>query len=527
MKKYCLLFTLLMGCFTLIIAQNETDGLRKLNIAVYAVERFYVDSVNKPKLIEDAIVGMLKELDPHSTYLDPEEVKEMNEPLQGNFDGIGVQFNMLNDTLFVIATVAGGPSEKVGIVAGDRIVAVNDTTIAGVKMPNSDIMKRLRGVKGTTVDVRVIRRGVEEPIDFKIVRDKIPIYSIDATYMASPKTGYIKLSRFGATTTEEFLKALNTLKGEGMVNLILDLQGNGGGFLTAAIDMTNQFLNPTELIVYTEGRNAAREDVYADKKGIMHKNKLVVLVDESSASASEIVAGAIQDHDRGVIVGRRTFGKGLVQRPVPLPDHSMLRLTVARYFTPSGRSIQKPYEGGVEHYNKDLINRYNKGELTNADSIHFPESERYKTINKQRTVYGGGGIMPDMFVPLDTTKYTNAHRDIVAQGIINQFVTNYFDINQPKLRAEYPDFNSYNSKFEVSQEMVDQLLETAAKEKLTIDSEQFAKSASLIKLQMKGMIARDLFDVSEFYRVMNPSNNSFIKALEIIENDHLYHQILQ
>lgn len=526
MKNFLLgVAVVLSAMATVVSAQREPESFRKLRMAAYAIDRFYVDTVNDTKLAEDAIIGMLKELDPHSTYMNPEEVKEMNEPLQGNFDGIGVQFNMLNDTLFIINTVAGGPSEKVGVLAGDRIIAVNDTAIAGVKMSNNDIMRRLRGPKGTPVEIEVLRRGVNNPITFRIIRDKIPIYSIDATYMADSKTGYIRVSRFGATTSEEFVEALEKLKKEGMQNLILDLEGNGGGYLNAAIDMANEFLNAGQLIVYTQGRTQPREEAISNNNGEMKSGKLIVLVDESSASASEIVSGAIQDLDRGVIVGRRTFGKGLVQRPIPLPDGSMMRLTVARYYTPSGRSIQKPYEDGLDNYNRDLINRYNSGELTNADSIHFPDSLRYKTING-RTVFGGGGIMPDFFVPLDTTRYTDAHRDIVAKGILNQYVINYFDQHQKELKEKYADFSAFDKGFSVTPEMLANLKADAEKEEIKIDPEQFEKSTPLIKLQIKALVARDLFTVSDYFRVMNQQSDSYRKALELINDDARYKKLL-
>ena len=525
MKK--LLYTLLLLTAFAVsgVAQREPDAFRKLRLAAYAVDRFYVDSVNDDKLVEDAIIGMLRELDPHSTYMNPEEVKEMNEPLQGNFDGIGVQFNMLNDTLFIINTVAGGPSEKVGVLAGDRILAVNDTVIAGKKMTTSDIMKRLRGPKGTSVNIDVLRRGVKQPIRFRIVRDKIPIYSIDATYMADAHTGYIRVSRFGATTTDEFREALATLKKEGMKNLILDLEGNGGGYLNAAIDMANEFLDAGELIVYTEGRTQPRDEALSNSKGQMKDGKLIVLVDESSASASEIVSGAIQDLDRGLIVGRRTFGKGLVQRPVPLIDGSMMRLTVARYYTPSGRCIQKPYADGVEDYNRDLINRYNSGELTSADNIHFPDSLRYRTAGG-RTVYGGGGIMPDYFIPLDTTRYTDAHRNIVAKGVLNQYVIGYFDKNQQELKAAYPTFEAFDKGFVVSDAMMAQLRADAEKDSIKIDDAQFAKSAPLIKTQIKALVARDLFTMSDYYRVINNESDAYRKALELINDDKAYRKLL-
>lgn len=509
-----------------VLAQREPDAFQKLRMAAYAIDRFYVDTINEEKLAEDAIVGMLKELDPHSTYLNPKEVKEMNEPLQGNFDGIGVQFNMLNDTLFIINTIAGGPSEKVGVMAGDRIIAVNDTTIAGVKMSNADIMKRLRGPKGTPVEITVLRRGEKSPILFRIIRDKIPIYSIDATYMADSKTGYIRVSRFGATTYDEFVEALEKLQKEGMQNLILDLEGNGGGYLNAAIDIANEFLNANELIVYTQGRSAPREEAISDTRGHLREGKLIVLVDESSASASEIVSGAIQDLDRGLIVGRRTFGKGLVQRPIPLPDGSMMRLTVARYYTPSGRSIQKPYQNGSENYNMDLINRYNKGELSNADSIHFPDSLKYKTLYNGRTVFGGGGIMPDYFIPLDTTRFTDAHRDIVAKGVLNQYVINYFDQNQKTLKAKYKTFEAFNKGFEVTPEMIDELKKQAEKESIKLNLTQFIQSEPLIKLQIKALVARDLFTVSDYFRIMNTDSESYKKALELINDDQQYQKLL-
>ena len=525
MKKFLLGVAVVLSAMATVSAQKEPESFRKLRMAAYAIDRFYVDTVNDTKLAEDAIIGMLKELDPHSTYMNPQEVKEMNEPLQGNFDGIGVQFNMLNDTLFVINTIPGGPSEKVGVMAGDRIIAVNDTAIAGVKMSNTDIMKRLRGPKGTPVEISVLRRGVKQPIQFRIIRDKIPIYSIDASYMADSKTGYIRVSRFGATTYEEFVEALEKLKKEGMQNLILDLEGNGGGYLNAAIDMANEFLNAGELIVYTQGRTQPREEAISNAKGNMKSGKLIVLVDESSASASEIVSGAIQDLDRGVIVGRRTFGKGLVQRPIPLPDGSMMRLTVARYYTPSGRSIQKPYSDGLDSYNRDLINRYNSGELTNSDSIHFPDSLRYKTSNG-RTVFGGGGIMPDYFIPLDTTRYTDAHRDIVAKGVLNQFVMNYFDQHQKELKAQYKNFEAYDKGFSVTPEIMEELKQAAIKEGVKINEEQFAKSAPLMALQIKALIARDLFTVSDYFRVMNQESDSYKKALQLINNDDQYNKLL-
>jgi carboxyl-terminal processing protease len=383
---------------------NSNAAMRKVNIALAAIENFYVDTVNSNQLAENAITGLLEKLDPHSAYLTADEVKDADEPLQGNFDGIGIQFNMLTDTLYVIQVISGGPSEKVGILPGDQIISVNDTLIAGVKMKNNDVMRRLKGPKGTVVNVKILRKGYPKLLDFKITRDKIPVYRLTSSYMIDKKTGYIKLDRFAKTTYDEFKEAVGKLQAQGMENLILDLQDNGGGYLESAIEMANEFLTPGSLIVYTEGVHQKRQEAQSDNSGSFKHGKLVILVNEYSASASEILSGAIQDWDRGVIVGRRTFGKGLVQRPIPLPDGSLIRLTTARYYTPTGRSIQKPYtKGDPEAYAREVIDRYNRGEMISADSIHFPDSLKYYTLIKKRVVYGGGGIMPDFFVPVDTT----------------------------------------------------------------------------------------------------------------------------
>ena len=498
--------------------KNSQLQMRKLNLAQFAIANLYVDETDENKLVESAIIGMLEGLDPHSTYSNAEEVKKMNEPLQGNFDGIGIQFNMAEDTLFVIQPVSGGPSEKVGIRGGDRIVMVNDTTIAGVKMSTEDITRRLKGPKGTKVDVKVVRRGVEELLSFTIERDKIPMYSLDASYMMTPKVGYIKINRFGATTHEEFMEALARLKGQGMHNLILDLQGNGGGYLNAAIDIANEFLGGGELIVYTEGRRNPRREFFAKGDGKHQYGKLIVLVDEFSASASEIVAGAVQDWDRGMVVGRRTFGKGLVQRPIDLPDGSMIRLTVARYYTPAGRCIQKPYES-IEKYNTDLIERYNRGEMMSADSIHFPDSLKCSTLKKGRTVYGGGGIMPDYFVPVDTTLFTKYHSRLSNKGVLLKVHFQLIDTHRDEWSKKYPDYATFNRKFELSDKMMKQLIAEGEKDGVKFDEEQYKKSESLIKLQLKALIARDLWDMNEYYHTINVVNESVNKALELLEGD--------
>ena len=498
--------------------KNNQTAMRKLNLAQFAITNLYVDETDENKLVESAIIGMLEELDPHSTYSNAEEVKKMNEPLQGNFDGIGIQFNMAEDTLFVIQPVSGGPSEKVGIRAGDRIVMVNDTTIAGVKMSTEDITRRLKGPKGTKVNVKVVRRGVDELLSFTIERDKIPMYSLDASYMMTPKVGYIKINRFGATTHEEFMEALARLKGQGMQDLILDLQGNGGGYLNAAIDIANEFLGGDELIVYTEGRRNPRREFFAKGNGKHQYGKLIVLVDEYSASASEIVAGAVQDWDRGMVVGRRSFGKGLVQRPIDLPDGSMIRLTVARYYTPTGRCIQKPYES-IEQYNADLIERYNRGEMMSADSIHFPDSLKCSTLKKGRTVYGGGGIMPDYFVPVDTTLFTKYHSQLSNKGVLLKVHFQLIDTHRDEWLKKYPDYATFNRKLELSDKMMKQLIAEGEKDGVKFDEEQYKKSESLIKLQLKALIARDLWDMNEYYHTINVVNESVNKALELLESE--------
>lgn len=523
MKQFLFISLSLLLCSIQVNAQKTSQEARKLSMALFAVSNLYVDPADEVKLVEDAITGMLEKLDPHSNYLDPEETKAMTEPLEGNFDGIGIQFNMLTDTLYIIQVIPGGPSEKVGLMAGDRIIQVNDTLIAGVKMKNTDVMKRLRGPKGTEVRVKVERGKKDELIEFRIIRGKIPVYSLDAAYMANKETGYIKLNRFAASSANEFKTALEKLQKKGMKNLILDLQGNGGGYLNIAIDIADEFLGNDQLIVYTQGSKMNREDAKATSKGNFEKGRLAVLVDEGSASASEIVAGAVQDWDRGVIIGRRTFGKGLVQKPIPLPDGSMIRLTVSRYYTPTGRSIQKPYEQGKkEEYHHDLIDRYNRGELMSADSIHFPDSMRYNTLVSKRVVYGGGGIMPDVFIPVDTTRYTDYHRSLVASGLVNRLSMNYLDKNRGMLTKKYPKFMAYKKDFEVNEELMNELVALAKDEKIEFKEEEYAKSKELIRLQIKALIARDMYDISEYFQIINDDNPSYQKALQIVSGKDTY-----
>ncbi|MDR1558062.1 MAG: S41 family peptidase [Tannerellaceae bacterium] len=527
MKKNVLYLLLSFGCLARPEAQNMNLEARKLSMALYAVATLYVDSASASQLTEHAIIGMLEKLDPHSNYLDPEETKEMTEPLQGNFDGIGIQFNMLTDTLYVIQVIAGGPSEKVGLLAGDRIIMVDDTLIAGIKMRTTDIQKRLRGPKGTEVRVKVLRPNEPQLMDFRITRGIIPVHSLDASYMADKRTGYIRLNRFALSSVTEFQTALAGLKKEGMKNLILDLQGNGGGYLNTAIELADEFLGKEKLIVYTEGHNHPRENAEATARGGFEEGRLVVLVDESSASASEILAGAVQDWDRGIILGRRTFGKGLVQKPIQLPDGSMIRLTVSRYYTPTGRGIQKPYENGKsEDYNRDLISRYNRGELMSADSIHFPDSLRFNTLMNNRIVYGGGGIMPDIFIPLDTTRYTDYHQRLAASGLINRIAMNYIDQHRTQLTSKYPKFARYKDLFDIPETLMKELINLAEKEEISFDEKAYAQSEQLIRRQIKALIARDLYDPGHYYQIMNEENQSYKAALQFINDTAAYNKSL-
>ena len=518
MKRYIYLSLLCFFSFLPLSAQLKSDSpLRKLQLAEMAITNFYVDSVNEQKLSEDAIRGMLKGLDPHSTYTDAKETKAMNEPLQGDFEGIGVQFNMIEDTLVVIQPIVNGPSQKVGILAGDRIVSVNDSTIAGVKMPRIDIMKMLRGKKGTKVKLGIVRRGVSNILTFVVTRDKIPVHTLNAAYMIRPGVGYICLESFGMKTHEEFMDAVKELEKQGMKSLILDLQDNGGGYLQAAVQIANEFLKDNEMIVYTEGRNVRRQNYKAIGNGRLQKMRIYVLVNEFTASAAEIVTGAIQDNDRGTVVGRRTFGKGLVQRPFDFPDGSMMRLTIAHYYTPSGRCIQKPYKkGDLKDYEMDLEKRLKHGELTNPDSIHFDTSQKFYTLRNHRVVYGGGGIMPDYFVPLDTTKYTKYHRFLAAKNIIMNAYLKYVDANRTTLKGLYKSFDTFNKNYVVPQSLLDTIIAEGKKEKVEPkDKAELTATIPYIKVQLKALVARDLWDMNEYYRVWNEQSDIVNKAVKL------------
>lgn len=498
-------------------AQQMPEHLLKLMYTGNIISNFYVDSPDNDKIAEEAVKAMLKELDPHSTYTDKKETKALLEQMQGSFSGIGIQYNMVSDTLYVIQTTPNGPSERAGILAGDKVVEVNDTVIAGVKMTRTDIMSRLRGKKGSQVKVGIVRRGINRLLEFNLVRDDISTETVDAAYMIDKKNGYIRITSFGAKTHNEFVAKLDSLKGLGMRNLVLDLQGNGGGFLNAAVDIANEFLARESLVVYTEGRTTGRHDYMAQGGGRFLKGNVAVLVDETSASAAEILAGAIQDWDRGVVVGRRSFGKGLVQRPFELFDGSMIRLTIARYYTPSGRCIQKPYSDSIK-YEDDLMRRYNSGEMSSADSIHFADSLKTKTLRLGRTVYGGGGIMPDYFVPMDTTKYTAYHRALAAKGSIIQASLRYLDENREELVSKYRSIEEFDDKFVVDDRYMTILREQALKDSVELKGgdEELARTLPELKKQLKMYIARDLWDMSEFIMLYNKYSDSFQKAYELV-----------
>lgn len=501
---------------------------RKLATVEKIIETFYADPVDTTKIVEEGIRAMLKSLDPHSSYSDAQETKDLNEPLQGNFSGIGIQFQMVSDTLHVIQTIAGGPSEKVGILPGDRILAAGDSIISGVERRHPSILKLLRGPKGSEVSLKVMRRGVAEPIVFRVVRDDIPINSVDAAYMAAPGIGYIRVSRFGEETPAEVAEAMLKLGNDGkMTDLIIDLQDNGGGYLHSAYQLAEMFLENGDLIVYTDGMRTEPQHYRAGNTPLRFNGRVVVMVNEYSASASEILAGAIQDNDRGVIVGRRTFGKGLVQRPFPFPDGSMVRLTVSRYHTPSGRCIQKPYTpGDNDEYSHDLRDRYDSGELYSADSIKFDPALRYTTLRNHRTVYGGGGIMPDSFVPVDTTQWSPYYRDLMAKGVFNRFAVSYIDDHREELRAAYPDEADFIARFTVTPEMLDSMAAMGEADGVKRDEEGMATSGRFIATIVKGLIGRDLFGQSTYFRAANPSQAVYQRAIEILSAPGLYDSLL-
>lgn len=490
------------------------QGLEKFREILTYIERDYVDEVDTEKLIEGAINEMLSDLDPHSVYIPASEAQLAKSQLDGEFDGIGVEFNIVKDTIYVVAPISGGPSEKVGILAGDKIVAVNDSIVAGKGITNKDVFTLLRGKKGSTVTLGVKRGKQNDLLDFEVTRDRIPQYSVDVSYMVNDEVGYIKVSRFSAHTFDEFKQALQKLEEKGMQKLILDLQGNPGGYMDRAINMADEFIPGNSLIVYTNGKqNRYDSEARAYKKGSFEEGPLIILIDEGSASASEIVAGAVQDNDRGLIVGRRSFGKGLVQMPIDLKDGSELRLTISRYYTPSGRSIQKSY-GNQSDYELDILHRYEHGELFTSDSIKFIDSLKFETT-KGRTVYGGGGIMPDYFVPLDTVKNSTYLNKLFTSNALREYALIYIERNKERLQKM--EFDQFKSRFDVTESMLQELVSLAEQYGEAFDEEGFERSKPLIKNYTKAFIARSIWGNEGYYPILNEHNEIFRKAMTLFD----------
>jgi carboxyl-terminal processing protease len=521
LEGWLAMFLLVFVAPSLDAQSAKTDpnaGLKKFNTAMQIIKYAYVDTVNEDKLVDKAIISVLEDLDPHSVYIPKKDLQRANEPLEGNFEGVGIQFEILKDTITIVHPTPGGPSEKLGIMSGDKIIKIDGEVVVGKQVTNQFVLDHLRGKRGSKVTVSIYRRGKKDLIDYTIIRDKIPINSIDAAYIIAPGIGYINLNRFAQTTIQEFDEWVGKLRAEGMQSLILDLRNNPGGYMAPAIELSDEFLGPGKLIVYTEGSKSPREDFYSSAKGNFESGQLIVMINENSASSSEIVSGAVQDWDRGLIVGRRSFGKGLVQRPYNLPDSSQIRLTTARYHTPSGRCIQKPYTGGVESYYQDFSNRLKKGELVHPDSIHFPDSLKYFTA-KHRVVYGGGGIMPDVFIPWDSTPITDYYLDIRRNNLVNVVVGDYVDKNRKELEKKYPDFNTFNKEFVANEAFMKLFFDAADSAKVKYDEKGYLASEKLIKAQIKGLIAQKLWDYVAYYRVLNEVDPEVIQTLKIMQED--------
>ncbi len=495
------------------VIDGSSSNAKKISNLLNYVEEEYVDTVDLDGLTERTIIKMLDQLDPHSSYIPARDLSAMTEPLNGNFDGIGVEFNIINDTIVVVAPINGGPSEKLGIRSGDRIVTIKDSLIAGTGITNKDVISLLRGERGTKVRVGIFRRGNQELIQFNIERDKIPIYSVDTGYMINDETGYVKISRFGATTYDEFLEKLDLLRNKGMQSLILDLRGNPGGYLNAAINICDEFLTEGKLIVYTEGRARPKDKAFASSRGDFKKGKLVILVDEGSASASEIVSGAVQDNDRGTIVGRRTFGKGLVQEQVELQDGSAVRLTIARYYTPTGRCIQRPYGEDNDYYG-DFVHRLENGELYEADSMLVDEERKFTTPGG-KVVYGGGGIMPDVFVPLDTTRYTDFYNELLTTGALREYAITFASEQSERL-SKFETYEAYRSSFKLTDADFSALKEFAVGKGVTVTDADKAKQDVLLNL--KALVARSKWNGEGFYPIINESDRTIQAALETLAN---------
>lgn len=516
MKKLLMLVCVAMGIVAMAEQKYELTPEYKLRLAEQVIENFYVDQPDTSKMVEQAIIAMLKTLDPHSAYSTPDETKELTEPLEGNFSGIGIRYQVQQDTVTVIETVVGGPSEAVGLRPGDKIISCNDSVIAGLKMTNSQVTKVLRGPKGSKALLKVKRRNEPELLEFTVRRDDIPIYSVDAKYMIDSITGYIKLSRFAQTTTMEMVQAMDTLLRQGMENVIIDVTDNGGGYMNPAYEIASMFLKKGSKLVYTESPRLGRDDYDATRDGFFLDGNVVIMANQYSASASEILSGALQDNDRGVVVGRRTFGKGLVQRPFPFPDGSMIRLTVSRYHTPSGRCIQKPYKDGDDKaYENDIVSRLSSGELIHPDSIHMADSLLTYTLKLKRPIYGGGGIVPDVFVAMDTTSATPYYRNIVAKGVLASFCFNYTQEHKSQFLDRYVTLQNYMKEYTPGPDMFDALKAAAEKEKIKTDSLMTPTEQDYISVIMKGLIARDIWGQDAYYRIANEINPIYKRAIEV------------
>ncbi len=507
-------------------SQVLSESTFKLGRTISLIDAWYVDSVNVNNLTEKVIIETLRNLDPHSLYISAKDVKEMNEPLNGNFEGIGIQFNLLRDSIIVIEPLPGGPSEKVGLRAGDRIIDIDGEKVAGTGISTTGVRSRLMGTKGTRVNITVFRKGEKELLDFTIIRDKIPINSLDASYMLNNETGYIRLNRFASPTEKEFSDAVDLLKKNRMQNLILDLRGNGGGYMLAATEIADKFFSEQKLLVYLSGRKTTRQDYKSKGTGNLSSARVVVLVDEGSASASEILAGALQDWDRGIIVGRRTFGKGLVQNGFYLNDGSMIRLTIARYYTPTGRSIQSPYDEGYDKYLENFYSRYINGEMMTADSIHFPDSLQFKTLVNERIVYSGGGIMPDIFVAADTSGNTDYFRNLVRRGVLNTFALEYSDQNRSKLTFLFRIFEDFKEEFEFSQDDIKVFIKKGEDSGVQFNESQYKISQNDILKALKALVATNLWQTNEYFRIINEGDVVIEKALEVISDKTAYNKIL-
>lgn len=495
---------------------SEMPASTKVNQLLDYIEDQYVDTVNRKELMDKVLGELMQSLDPHSAYIPASDLKQVNESLQGNFEGIGIEFNIIRDTIRVISALSGGPSEALGIQAGDKIVKIEGKNVAGVKISNEDVIGKLRGPGNSKVNISIMRKGSPKLLDFTITRGQIPIHSLDVAYMVNPDIGYIKISRFSATTYEEYREAFEKLKKNGMKKMILDLRGNPGGYLDAAVDLADEFLPIGKLIVYTEGKAHPRREFHSTSRGDFEHNDLVVLVDEGSASASEIVAGAVQDNDRATIIGRRSFGKGLVQEQSEFPDGSAVRLTIARYYTPTGRSIQKPYDQGLEAYYNEEVERYNHGEMQFADSIKFADSLKY-TTPAGKVVYGGGGIMPDIFVPLDTAGRSMYFAELSYNGIINQFAFYYADRERDRLKG-YKSIENFSRSFNVSDAMLNELVDFAEKNGVKRKNDAIRRSEKLIRTQLKALIARNIWGSEGFYPVINSIDNAYLKAVDVLSS---------